>query len=208
MIRVDLAQHCTTAAGTSVALAACWFAFPHAIPTHIKKPVTAPSASPCRAIIGRMRALLKFLVFLVILAAIVLAGAWLWAGRMAGPAIDVRQPGKFIGQATSLEMRAESPDGRFSRLDVTVEQNGKSFPVFTLDQPKDASVKRESAQRLYVMRPVGKKAIPELQNGSARIVIHAARPVVYGIRQVETTVTRDVQVRLQPPQVAVLSTFH
>jgi murein DD-endopeptidase MepM/ murein hydrolase activator NlpD len=39
-------------------------------------------------------------------------------------------------------------------------------------------------------------------------VVHAARPVVYGLRQAETTVTRDIQVRLEPPMVAVLSQFH
>ena len=58
------------------------------------------------------------------------------------------------------------------------------------------------------MRPIGKRAIPDLQTGPARIVVHASRPVVYGIREAETSITRDVQVRLEPPRVAVLSTFH
>jgi hypothetical protein len=38
--------------------------------------------------------------------------------------------------------------------------------------------------------------------------VHTARPVLRGLRQVETEATRDVQVRLERPQVAVLSTFH
>ena len=58
------------------------------------------------------------------------------------------------------------------------------------------------------MRPVGKTAIPDLQSGPARIVVRASRPVLYGLRDVESTTTRDVQVRLEPPRVAVLSTFH
>ena len=58
------------------------------------------------------------------------------------------------------------------------------------------------------MRPIGKRAIPELKSGPARIVVRAARPVLYGLRQAESTATRDVQVRLEPPRVAVLSTFH
>ena len=155
-----------------------------------------------------MRALMKFLAVLVVLGLIVVCGAWLWAGRMAGPSIDIRQPEKFIGQASNLELRIDSPGGKFSKVDVTLEQEGKSYPVFTLDQQNQATVKQESADRLYVMRPVGKRAIPELKSGAAKIVVHAARPVVYGIRQVESTTTRDVQVRLEPPQVAVLSTFH
>jgi murein DD-endopeptidase MepM/ murein hydrolase activator NlpD len=58
------------------------------------------------------------------------------------------------------------------------------------------------------MRPIGKQAIPDLAAGSARIVVRASRPVLYGIRHVESTATRDVVVRLDPPRVAVLSTFH
>ena len=154
-----------------------------------------------------MRVLLKLVLFLVILAVLVGGGAWLWAGRMAGPTIELKQPEKFVGVGTTLELRAQSPDGRFSRLDVVVEQNGKRWPVYSLDQAQASSV-ADPAKQIYVMRPIGKRAIPELQNGAARISIQAARPVVYGIRQAETSVTRDVQVRLEPPRVEVLSTFH
>ncbi|HEY6359827.1 MAG TPA: M23 family metallopeptidase [Vicinamibacterales bacterium] len=155
-----------------------------------------------------MRALLKFLVAVAVLAAVVGGGAWLWAGRAEGPQIQIRQPGKYVGQSTPLELVVESPDGQFSRLDVTLEQAGKTFPVFSLDQPAQGSVKQEAAERLYVSRQLGKKAMPELQAGPARIVVRAARPVVYGIRQAESENIRDVEVRLEPPRVAVLSTFH
>src|SRR4051794_5411660 len=50
-----------------------------------------------RAIIGAMRVLLKLIFFLAILAVIVGGGAWLWAGRMAGPTLDLKQPEKFVG---------------------------------------------------------------------------------------------------------------
>jgi peptidase M23-like protein len=153
-----------------------------------------------------MRVLLKLISFLVILALIVGAGAWFWAGRMPGPTLDLKQPDKFVGMGTTLELRAESPDGQFSSLDVTVEQNGKRWPVYTLEQRQPAGA--DSAHEIFVMRPVGKRAIPELQNGAARITVTASRPVVYGIRKVTSSVTRDVQVRLDPPRVEVLSTFH
>jgi len=156
-----------------------------------------------------MRLLLKLIAFLLIVGLVVGGGAWLWAGRMAGPALDLKQPEKFVGAGTSLELRAESPDGRFSRLDVSVEQNGKSYPVYTLDgQQNSASVTPDPAKQVFVMRPIGKRAIPALQNGPARVVIRAARPVMYGIRNAESSLTRDVQVRLEPPRVEVLSTFH
>ena len=149
----------------------------------------------------------KLLLLVVVLAAVA-GGAWLWAGRADGPRIDVRAPERFIGQATPLDVLVESPGGEFSRVEVTLEQGGRSHPVFTLEQPSQATVKQETAERIYIMRPVGKRDIPELQAGPARIVVRAARPVLYGMRQAESEATRDVDVRLDPPRVEVLSTFH
>jgi murein DD-endopeptidase MepM/ murein hydrolase activator NlpD len=149
----------------------------------------------------------KLLLLVVVLAAVA-GGAWLWAGRAEGPRIDLRAPERFIGQATPLDVRVESPGGEFSRVEVTLEQGGRSHPVFTLEQPSQATVKQETAERIYIMRPVGKRDIPELQAGPARIVVRAARPVLYGMRQAESEATRDVEVRLDPPRVEILSTFH
>jgi murein DD-endopeptidase MepM/ murein hydrolase activator NlpD len=154
-----------------------------------------------------MRAFLRFIAFLLVLAVIGGGIAWFWAGRSAGPTIAIKQPGQFVGQNSSLEMMVEAPEGKFTAIDVTVEQAGKTFPVFTLDQP-GGNIRQESAERLYVMRPVGKKALPDLQSGPARIVVRASRPVLFGLRDVSSTTTHDVTVRLEPPQVAVLSTFH
>jgi Peptidase family M23 len=164
--------------------------------------------------IGRMRVLLKFLLAVAIVAGVFAGIAWFWAGRSAGPTIEIRQPGGFVGQASTLETMVETPDGKFSRVTVTVEQNGKVFPVIDLDEQTLVSpgaggvVTRQGANQLYVMRPVGKRAIPELQPGAARIVVRAARPALYGFRQIESTATKDVQVRLEQPRVAVLSMFH
>ena len=154
-----------------------------------------------------MRAFLKFIGSLLVIALLVAAVAWFWAGRSAGPTIAIRQPGAFVGQSSSLEMMVEAPGGKFSAIDVTVEQAGKTFPVFSLDQPQ-GDIRQESAERLYVMRPVGKHALPELQPGPARIVVRASRPVLYGLRDVSSTTAQEVTVRLDPPQVSVLSTFH
>ena len=149
----------------------------------------------------------KLLLLVVVLAAVA-GGAWLWAGRAEGPRIELRGPERFIGQATPLDVLVESPGGEFSRVEVTLEQGGRTLPVFTLEQPSQATVKQETAERIYIMRPVGKRDIPELQAGPARIVVRAARPVLYGMRQAESEATRDVEVRLDPPRVAILSTFH
>ena len=156
-----------------------------------------------------MRGLLKFLFYLILLVVIVGTAGWFWAGRMDGPSIEIRQPGKYIGQTSSLEMMVQAPGGTFTRLDVAVEQDGKTHQIFALTAADAAAnTRRDAADRLMVMRPIGKRAIPALKSGKARIVVHAARPVLYGLRQVESTATRDVEVRLEPPRVTVLSTFH
>ena len=156
-----------------------------------------------------MRTLIRFLGKLAVVALIVFGALWWWAGRAEGPAVDLRRPEKFIGRATSLELSVQAPDGQFSRVDVALEQNGQTHPVFTLDQQGQSQVKQEAADRLYVMRPVGKLAIPDLKSGKARMTVRAARPVLYGLRQAETVVTRDVRGPARAAAgVAVLSTFH
>jgi len=155
-----------------------------------------------------MRGLLTFLVFLAILALVGGAAAWVWTSRAEGPRIDLRQPERVVGQATPLDLRIEAPGGQFARIEVTLEQNGRSFPVFTLAQPSATNVRQESADRLFIMRTIGKRDIPELQAGPARLVVRATRPLLFGLREAETVTTRDVEVRLEPPRVAVLSTFH
>ena len=159
-----------------------------------------------------MRSLLKFLFYVLLLALVVSAAAWFWAGRLAGPTMEIRQPGKFIGQTTNLELMLQAPEGRFSRTEIAIEQDGKSYPVFSEGQEALAAdsgqPKAAPAAQFFVRRPIGKRAIPQLKSGPARIVARAARPVLFGLREAESTVTRDVQVRLEPPRVTVLSTFH
>ncbi|PYR75456.1 MAG: hypothetical protein DMF87_20565 [Acidobacteria bacterium] len=155
-----------------------------------------------------MRAFAKFLLFLIVMGVIAGGAAWWWAGRQPAPSVEFRQPQKFVGQNSALEMMVQTPQGQLSRLDVSLEQNGKSYPIFALNQPTDATTRQEAADRLFISRPIGKRAIPELQPGPARIVVHAARPVLRGMRQIAVEATRDVQVRLEPPQASVVSTFH
>jgi murein DD-endopeptidase MepM/ murein hydrolase activator NlpD len=157
----------------------------------------------------RVRLLPKLLALLVILA---IAGgvAWFLAGRQAGPSIALSKPDKFVGPGSTLEMQIGSPGGELTRVEVTLEQNGAAHQVYALDQrmAAPATASQKPAETLYVMRGIGKEVASLLKPGPARIVVVAARPVLFGLREVETTETRDVQVRLEPPRVAVLSTFH
>lgn len=151
---------------------------------------------------------MRFLTALVLILLLAAGGAYVVAGRQAGPGIEIGKPEKFVGVSTPLEVMVEAPGAKLSSLTITLEQNGKQVPLYSLADPKGADVKQDGADRMRITRDVGRQGVPELQSGPARIIVQAARPVVYGIRQAETTATRDVQVRLERPRVAVLSTHH
>jgi murein DD-endopeptidase MepM/ murein hydrolase activator NlpD len=102
----------------------------------------------------------------------------------------------------------DAPGAHLEELQIVFEQNGKTVPLFSLADHKDAQVRQDGADRVVVAREVGKQVIPELQFGDARITVTAARKVLYGIRTVRATATRDVKVRLERPRVAVVSTHH
>jgi len=157
-----------------------------------------------------MRFLIRALLFLILLGAVVVGAAYVIGGYQSGPSLDIRAPDKYVGQNSQLEFSVQAPGGRFTRVDAVLEQEGQALTVFSLDpnQSTGGEVKQEAADRLWVIRPIGKQALPNLKAGPARLTIRAARPVMYGLRDAETAVTRDLEVRLEPPRVGVLSLHH
>jgi murein DD-endopeptidase MepM/ murein hydrolase activator NlpD len=158
-----------------------------------------------------MRFLKRALLFLIVLGVIAAGVAYFAAPRyMPGPVIEIRGPEKFVGQNSSLEFFVEAPRTEFSRVEAIFEQEGQSTTVFSLDpaQAGNAQVKQATGDRLWVIRPIGKQAVPTLKAGPARITITAARPVLYGLREVSNSVSKDLEVRLEPPRVAVISLHH
>ena len=151
---------------------------------------------------------MRFLLGLLLILLLAAGGAYLVAGRMAGPAIQIAKPGKFVGQTTPLEVAVSAPGARLAELRIVLEQNGQHYPLFSLADQQDAKVRQDGADRLIVERAIGKQAVPDLQSGPARIMVTAARPVLYGIRNTHASATHDVQVRLERPRVSVISTHH
>ena len=151
------------------------------------------------------------LLGLLLVLALAAGGAYLYAGRLPGPAIEFVRPDKFVGASTPVEIIVRAPGAQLTSLTMTLEQNGKQFPVYALGD-EGAEVKEEQTEgggtALRVTREIGKQSVPELVSGPARILVTASQPVMRGIRVAENTVVRDVQVRLERPRVSVLSTHH
>lgn len=151
---------------------------------------------------------MKKLAILVVLLALGAGIAWFSAGRAAGPVIDIARPGKAIGQSSELLVDIDTPGGKLSHLEVALEQGGARSTVYSLTGGDGSPLQREGDRRLRLARLIGKQQVPGLHAGKARIIVTAIRPVLFGLREVESTVSRDVDVRLVPPAIAVLSTHH
>lgn len=130
------------------------------------------------------------------------------AGTRPGPRVEIRSPERALGVRGELALGIEAPDARFSAVTATLEQEGRSEPLFSLSDPGGAEMRQETPDRVVVTRPIGKATIPSLEAGPARVIVSASRPVLYGLRHTTTTVAKDIEVRLQPPRVSVASLHH
>jgi murein DD-endopeptidase MepM/ murein hydrolase activator NlpD len=155
-----------------------------------------------------MESMFRWLLALVVLAGLAFAGLYSYASRGTPPVLSIIKPERFVGQAGAVEVTADAPNARFTTLEIAVEQNGKRIPLYTLDNPQGASVTPVSRNQLRIARPVGKQSVPDLQAGAARIVVTATRPSLLNLVKLTSTATKDFQVRLEMPRIAVLSTHH
>jgi murein DD-endopeptidase MepM/ murein hydrolase activator NlpD len=143
-------------------------------------------------------------------------GLFIAAGRAAPPTITITQPGAVIGPKAVAGVSAAAPGANFSALTITVEQNGRRFPVFTLDRSRTADPAAAAGQvvtqidgdSLQISQPFGTDTLPELQSGSARLIVEASRPSILNLRTLSSSATHEFRVRLEPPKIAVLSTHH
>ena len=150
---------------------------------------------------------MRFLIGLVLAAAIAAGAAFFIAGRQPGPTVEFVRPEKFVGASTPVEFTVAAPATQLSSLVVTLEQNGKSHQIYSLGAA-GAELKEEPDGKTRVTTTVGKEQVPDLASGPARIEVKAAKPTLYGMRTLQHSATRDVQVRLERPRVAVVSTHH
>jgi murein DD-endopeptidase MepM/ murein hydrolase activator NlpD len=140
---------------------------------------------------------------------VVLVCVYVAAGSAAGPVVQIQHPDRFVGASTPVDVAVDAPGGVLSALTITFEQAGTTTPLLSMDERTAAPLmKSNGGDRVGVTSEITRKNVPHLKVGPARIVVTASRPVLYGLRHVETTVARDVTVRLEKPSVAVVSTKH
>jgi hypothetical protein len=131
---------------------------------------------------------------------------WVVAGRAPGPTIEIAES-VVVGQTGEVAIAIETPGGKLKALDVSLVQDGATFPLFTLAADATA-LEPETQNRVRLVRPVGKRLYPDLKAGAASITVTAVRPVLFGLRESTSTAMGDIQVRLTPPQIGASSQFH
>ncbi|MEO8467851.1 MAG: M23 family metallopeptidase [Gammaproteobacteria bacterium] len=147
----------------------------------------------------------KLLIVIIVLG-VGAAALWVNAGSAPGPIIEISGP-EIIGQNGEISVTATAPNASLTGFQVTLTQGTLTTPIFALT-PATASELKADGDRVTISRPTGKRVVPELKPGTAKITASAVRPVLFGFRQASSTATRDITVRLNPPQIAVLSQFH
>ena len=141
----------------------------------------------------------RALLALIVVAVLAVGGAYVAAGRVAPPQLTITKPDRIVGQSGSLEVTAQAPNARFTALTVSLEQNGRTTPLFALDNAQMATMMTKvDPNRVRIARSIGRQSVPELRSGQARIVVNATRPSFLNLRQVSSTTSKDFQVRLEP----------
>lgn len=158
---------------------------------------------------------MRIFLFVLVLALLAAGGAWIQAGSRPGPTIEISGP-EAVGQLGDVTVAVEAPGGRLDRLQIALVQGGSTTPLF--DSPvggpggaasdEASGIRRVGEDRIEITRAIGKQAIPSLVAGPADVQVTAVRPVLFGYRQATSTLAATVEVRLVPPQVAVLSLHH
>jgi len=155
--------------------------------------------------------LLRKLFVLILLLLVATGALFVAAGRGSPPSIEIVRPDRakpIVGPAGSLEVLVGAPGGRLETLDIVVEQDGSTRPLFSLASPESATVTQADADRVRIVRPLGSRTEPALKAGSARVTVTASRPSFLSLRTLTASDTREIQVRLEPPRVSIGSTHH
>lgn len=150
----------------------------------------------------------RWLMVLVVLAAVIGGAVYVATGRSPAPSITIDKPDRVAGQKGTLEITIGAPGARLTSLVVSVEQDGRATTLFSFDTPESGSIAQVDADRLRVTRPFGTESVAALRSGAARIVVSASRPSFLDLHALASTASKDIQIDLEPPRIAVASTKH
>lgn len=145
--------------------------------------------------------LFRFLIKLALIVAILAGIGWFVVGRAYAPSIEIRQPTKFVGSNAEYEFVVTAPEAELADLKVEFEQNGQ------VTELKPSEIKAEG-DGVIVRGPIGRGVLRGVQEGAGTLRVSAARTAFGRIRTKAASAEKDLEVRLRPPRLQVLSTHH
>src|SRR5688572_18758644 len=99
---------------------------------------------------------MRYLLGLVLVAALGEGGAYVVAGQTGGPSIEIGKPEKFVGAATPLDVTVSAPGARLTSLTVVFEQNGRQTPVYAMGGVAGPELKQDGADKVRLTREIAK----------------------------------------------------
>jgi len=150
----------------------------------------------------------RVILFLAAILTISLATVYLTIRLASVPIIEILQPTRFIGRTAVFEATIETPRGVLSSIEAVIEQDDTRLNLFSLDHPTEAQLHQDSSNRIRITRTFDQVSHPNLHSGPARILMTATRPLLFGFTERNTTVVVDLQIKLEPPKLRVVSDFH
>jgi murein DD-endopeptidase MepM/ murein hydrolase activator NlpD len=149
---------------------------------------------------------MKWLAALVVLFLVTAGSIFYLSRRETAPTVTITQPDRVVGQTGKLTVDiGGQPGATLKSVEMHVEQNGQVTPLTGADGSVPITI---GLGPLTISQPFGKQAVPQLKAGPARIVVSATRKSFLNLRTLTTTATKDIQVRLEPPRISVVSTHH
>ena len=153
--------------------------------------------------------MLRWLVGFLLLLAVAAGITYYVAGRGAPPVITIDKPDRVVGQTGAMDVTVQAPNARFTELTIAFEQEGKTVPLYTMNAAEPlVTVTTVDRDHLKITRPLGRQSVPGLKSGAAKIVVSATRPSILNLRPLSSSASKEFQVRLEPPRIAVLSSKH
>lgn len=110
-------------------------------------------------------------VILIVLV-LLLVGAPIALYVSSKPAMVTVDPVKYIGNETPVNVRIDSPHG-VRRLTVEIEQDGKQYSATTVETSATRFLTQHNVAPVTVTATVGRKKMPALHDGKARIIVTA-----------------------------------
>ena len=144
------------------------------------------------------------IIILIVVALLILAAPATLFFSSTGTNMAVDPIVKTIGYETPVHVHLINPHG-LRLVAVTVEQDGKSYPVISAESPtRRIFVQRHAVPRDVTVN-VGKKSAPDLHDGKAKLILTA---ISNDLRGKTDSMSVDVDVMTAPPRVVADGVQH